>query len=146
MPNISIPHQDGIVGYTSGVFDLLHEGHRNYLRECKEMCDFLVIGVDEDDIVRKNKGGGRPFQSVETRIEFLKREALGDFFFKKSNSFEEIFKVNHTQKYFISDDRVLQKSRLDLISSLGIELVIIPYTAGLSTSLIAQFFDPKTQT
>ncbi|WP_080290294.1 adenylyltransferase/cytidyltransferase family protein [Pseudomonas syringae] len=146
MPNIIIPHQNGIVGYTSGVFDLLHEGHRNYLRACKERCDFLVVGVDVDDIVKKNKGSSRPFQSVEIRIESLIREALGDIFFKKSNSFEEIFKANHAQKYFISDDRAIQKSRLVLISSLGIELVIIPHTAGVSTSLTAQFCNPKTQT
>ncbi|MFJ5254407.1 adenylyltransferase/cytidyltransferase family protein [Pseudomonas sp. NPDC088414] len=146
MPNIIIPHQNGIVGYTSGVFDLLHEGHRNYLRACKERCDYLVVGVDEDDIVKKNKGSSRPFESVETRIESLRRESLGDAFFKKSNSFEELFKANHTQKYFISDERVLQKSRLALISSLGIELVIIPHTVGVSTSLIAQFCIPKTQT
>lgn len=145
MPNIIIPHQNGIVGYTSGVFDLLHEGHRNYLRACKERCDFLVVDVDEDDIVKKNKGSSRPFQSLEIRIESLTREALGDIFFKKSNSFEEIFKARRAQKYFISDDRVLQESRLVLIASLGIELVIVPHTAGVSTSIIAQFCNLKIQ-
>lgn len=138
MLNITIPHNIGTIGYTSGVFDLLHEGHRNYLHACREKCDLLVVGVDEDAIVRKNKGSNRPLQSIDIRIESLRSEALGDIFFKKSNSFEEIVKTFQPRKYFTPDNRVLQESRLELISNLGIELIIIPYTAGVSTSLIIQ--------
>ncbi|MCQ4346760.1 adenylyltransferase/cytidyltransferase family protein [Pseudomonas stutzeri] len=137
MLNITFPNQGGIIGYTSGVFDLLHEGHRNYLRACREKCDLLVVGVDEDAMVRKNKGSSRPFQGIDIRMESLRREALGDIFFKKSTSFEEIVKAFQPQKYFIPDSRVLQESRLEIISDLGIELIVIPHTAGISTSLIA---------
>lgn len=138
MQNTTIPHQSGIIGYTSGVFDLLHDGHRNYLRACREKCDLLVVGVDEDAIVRKNKGSNRPFQSIDTRMKSLRSEALGDIFFKKSNSFDEIVKAFQLHIYFIPDSRTLHESRLELISNLGIELIVIPYTAGVSTSLIAQ--------
>jgi cytidyltransferase-like protein len=138
MLNITVPNQSGIIGYTSGTFDLLHEGHRNYLRGCREKCDLLVVGVDEDAMVRKNKGSNRPFQGIDIRMESLRREALGDIFFKKSKSFEEIVKAFQPQKYFIPDSRALQESRLELISNLGIELIVIPHTAGISTSLIAQ--------
>ncbi|MEZ0231371.1 MAG: adenylyltransferase/cytidyltransferase family protein [Methylophilaceae bacterium] len=138
MLNIIIPYENGIIGYTSGVFDLLHEGHRSYLLACRGKCDFLVVGVDEDSIVRKNKGNDRPFQGIDTRIKSLRSEGLGDIFFKKSHSFEEIVKAFQPQKYFIPDNRALQESRLELISNLGIELIVIPYTVGVSTSLIGQ--------
>ena len=137
MPNVAIPNQAGIIGYTSGVFDLLHEGHRNYLRACRVKCDFLVVGVDEDAMVRKNKGINRPFQEVDIRMESLRKEALGDILFKKSSSFEEIVKEFQPHKYFIPDNRVLQESRLEIMSKLGIELMVVPHTAGISTSLIA---------
>lgn len=49
---------DGLtVGVTSGCFDLLHFYHLHYLQRCREHCDFLIVGVDSDDLVNhfKNK-------------------------------------------------------------------------------------------
>ena len=44
------------VGLTSGCFDLLHFYHLNYLQRCRAYCDVLIVGVDADDVVAKNKG------------------------------------------------------------------------------------------
>lgn len=44
-----------IIGYTSGVYDLLHIGHINLLRNAKSMCDKLVVGVSTDKLVKKYK-------------------------------------------------------------------------------------------
>lgn len=135
-----IAPRDGraVVGYTSGVFDLLHDGHKKYLKTCKEKCDFLIVGVDEDVLVRTNKGPNRPFQNIGMRLKQLTKERLGDIFFKKSIYFEEMVKLIGPQKYFIPNNRTLQESRLRLIAELNIELVIVNYTSGISTSLIAK--------
>lgn len=42
-------------GYTCGVYDLFHVGHLNLFERCKEMCDYLIVGVCNDDYVRKIK-------------------------------------------------------------------------------------------
>lgn len=44
------------VGVTSGCFDLLHFYHYHYLVRCHALCDVLIVGVDSDDFVKKNKG------------------------------------------------------------------------------------------
>jgi cytidyltransferase-like protein len=43
------------VGLTSGCFDLLHFHHYHYLVRCKAKCDFLIVGVDSDDLVYASK-------------------------------------------------------------------------------------------
>jgi len=42
-----------MVGYTCGCFDLLHEGHILFLRECKKYCDFLIVGLATDERVKE---------------------------------------------------------------------------------------------
>jgi len=49
------------IGLTSGCFDLIHFQHFWYFIRCKRHCDVLVVGVDSDEMVRKEKGPHRPF-------------------------------------------------------------------------------------
>ena len=56
-----------IIGITFGSFDLCHYGHALMFEECKESCDYLIVGVQSDpsiDRPEKNK----PVQSHEERI------------------------------------------------------------------------------
>jgi D-glycero-beta-D-manno-heptose 1-phosphate adenylyltransferase len=45
---------------TSGTFDILHEGHSMYLEAARAYGDFLIVGVDSDEKVRRRKGAWRP--------------------------------------------------------------------------------------
>ena len=60
-----------IIGYTSGVFDILHVGHINILRNARSMCDRLIVGVTTDELLRsyKNREAVIPF---EERIELVR--------------------------------------------------------------------------
>ena len=49
-----------LIGLTSGCYDLFHSLHLAYLQKCRRMCDFLIVGVDGDDTVRRTKGPSRP--------------------------------------------------------------------------------------
>ena len=58
--------RSGKVGFTCGAFDLLHTGHALMLKECKDHCDYLIVGLQRDpsvDRTSKNK----PVQSYEER-------------------------------------------------------------------------------
>jgi cytidyltransferase-like protein len=48
------------VGLTSGCFDLIHFQHFSFFIRCRRFCNYLVVGVDADEVVRKDKGPSRP--------------------------------------------------------------------------------------
>lgn len=54
-------------GFTCGAFDLCHAGHVLMFKECKEHCDYLIVGLHSDPTLdRKNKN--KPIQSLEERM------------------------------------------------------------------------------
>lgn len=57
-----------IVGLCNGCFDVLHDGHRFFLEEAFHACQYLIIAVNNDPSVRRNKGPGRPIQNLGKRI------------------------------------------------------------------------------
>lgn len=60
-----------IRGFTCGAFDLLHAGHVMMLRECREQCDFLIVGLhvdpSETDESYRGKKKHKPVETVEER-------------------------------------------------------------------------------
>ncbi len=59
------------VGFTNGVFDLLHPGHVSLLRQARGACDRLVVGVNSDASVKRLKGESRPIQNDASRALVL---------------------------------------------------------------------------
>jgi D-beta-D-heptose 7-phosphate kinase/D-beta-D-heptose 1-phosphate adenosyltransferase len=57
--------------FTNGCFDLLHLGHIRYLKQARLLGDFLVMGLNSDESVRRLKGVGRPLVSEQERAEIL---------------------------------------------------------------------------
>ncbi|MGB1030967.1 MAG: D-glycero-beta-D-manno-heptose 1-phosphate adenylyltransferase [Flavobacteriales bacterium] len=60
------------VVFTNGVFDILHVGHVTYLEAAKQLGDLLVVGLNNDDSVRRlNKGPERPINGEQARARVL---------------------------------------------------------------------------
>ncbi len=57
--------------FTNGCFDVLHPGHIHQLREAKAQGDFLVVGLNSDNSVRRLKGLSRPLLPEASRREML---------------------------------------------------------------------------
>lgn len=57
--------------FTNGCFDLLHAGHITLLRKAKSLGDFLIVGLNSDQSVRKLKGRGRPVVLQNDRARVL---------------------------------------------------------------------------
>ena len=59
-----------IVGFTSVVGDLFHAGHIRMIQECKQYCDYLIVGLICDPSDRKEKN--KPIESVYERYYRVK--------------------------------------------------------------------------
>jgi rfaE bifunctional protein nucleotidyltransferase chain/domain len=69
---------------TQGTFDMVHVGHARYVEEAKRYGDFLVVGVDSDQKVKKRKGPERPVVPQSERLEMLTHLRSVDLVFLKS--------------------------------------------------------------
>jgi glycerol-3-phosphate cytidylyltransferase len=56
--------------YTGGTFDLFHSGHVNFLRQCKEVGDYVVVSLNTDEFIHRYKGE-YPIISYEDRKKVL---------------------------------------------------------------------------
>lgn len=55
------------VVFTNGCFDILHRGHVEYLNEARSLGDYLIVGLNSDESVRRLKGESRPLQKQDDR-------------------------------------------------------------------------------
>ncbi|MDA9842963.1 adenylyltransferase/cytidyltransferase family protein [bacterium] len=55
----------GTIGFTASTFDLLHAGHVVMLEEAKRHCDYLIVGLQVDPTLDRDKNA--PIQSIVER-------------------------------------------------------------------------------
>jgi glycerol-3-phosphate cytidylyltransferase len=55
------------VGFTCSTFDLLHAGHILMLAEAKQICDYLIVGLQTDPTIDRPEIKNKPVQSVVER-------------------------------------------------------------------------------
>jgi D-beta-D-heptose 7-phosphate kinase/D-beta-D-heptose 1-phosphate adenosyltransferase len=66
------------IAFTNGVFDILHPGHVRYLQAARSHGDLLIVGLNSDASVRRNKGPSRPINPEDERAEVLAALACVD--------------------------------------------------------------------
>jgi D-glycero-beta-D-manno-heptose 1-phosphate adenylyltransferase len=67
------------VVFANGCFDLLHVGHIRYLQSARQLGDALVVGLNNDESVRRLKGTQRPLMPENERAEILAALACVDY-------------------------------------------------------------------
>jgi glycerol-3-phosphate cytidylyltransferase len=56
------------IGFTCSTFDLLHAGHILMLAEAKQVCDYLIVGLQIDPTIDRPDTKNKPVQSVVERF------------------------------------------------------------------------------
>ena len=134
------------IGYTTGVFDLFHIGHLNILRRAKEMCDYLIVGVSTDELVReyKNKTPTIPFAERIAIVEAIKyvdmvvpQETMDKKAAYELYKFDVLFHGSDWQNSDMYNKVVAE------MNAVGVEVVFLPHTEGISSTIIGERIAPK---
>lgn len=59
--------ENPLIGFTASSFDLLHSGHLVMLKEAKEHCDYLIVGLLTDPTFDRPDEKNKPIQSIFER-------------------------------------------------------------------------------
>jgi rfaE bifunctional protein nucleotidyltransferase chain/domain len=127
--------------FTNGVFDLLHPGHVRYLQAARAYGDLLVVGLNSDASVRRNKGPERPINPENERAEVLAALACVDAvsIFDDDTPAEIIRRVQPDILVKGADWPADQIVGRDTVEARGGRVVLEPVEQGFSTtSLIAR--------
>lgn len=132
------------IGYTCGVFDMFHVGHLNLLENCKSMCDYLIVGVCNDDYVRNIKHK-EPVYSEQDRVRILEALKVVDraelVTIEETNDKILAIEKFHFDVLFSGDDwkgsERYQKTE-EQFKKYGAFIEYFPYTQGISTTQIKE--------
>ena len=132
--NVKVSEPQGI--YIDGVFDLMHVGHYNAIRQAATLGDFLVTGVIADECIRKIKGP--TVLNLDERMEMLRHCKFVDKI-QPQESYAVTFEImdQHACQYFAhGDDPCFHEDGSDALATFkeANRLKIFKRTEGISTT------------
>lgn len=122
------------LGFTVGVWDLWHEGHTNFLKNARKHCDELIVGIMTDYYVGLQKGWGRPFESLATRMYHLEKSGLADRVCVLNT-------LDMTPFVQIADIWILGEDQQNMWPKEWPHSVRLPRTEGISTTLLGGTYE-----
>lgn len=126
-----------VIGYTTGVYDMFHIGHLNVIRRAKEQCDFLIVGVSTDDLVKKekNKTPVIPYEERAAIVDAIKY--VDKVVPQPDKNKMAAWEKYHFNKMFVGSDwkGTLQWNKFEEeFSRINVEIVYLPHTDGISST------------
>lgn len=127
-----------IVGFTSGVFDLLHSSHVDLLEKARAECYHLIVGLNSDASVRGNKGPGRPIMDETSRARIIAALECVDavFLFDEPNNNVNIEMIKPDLYIKGGDYGTKPMTSAALVQAYGGKVVVIPTIPEPTTSSI----------
>jgi rfaE bifunctional protein nucleotidyltransferase chain/domain len=123
--------------FTNGCFDILHPGHVDYLSQARDLGDFLILGLNTDNSVKRlNKAPNRPINKELERGMVL--AALGCIdaivLFDEETPYDLI---NYLQPNVLvkgNDYKAEEIVGYDIVTANGGKVITIPFLEGFSTT------------
>jgi len=135
--DLTLPPSAGKTIYSIGCFDLFHWGHRSLIDKMRQQGDKIVIGIHDDESIYKLKKK-YPVDPLEKRMENLKKHVDQVYVIPSTDPTPYISAAIDRTKisdscYLRGDDMPNFPART-LIEELGINVIFVPYTQGVSST------------
>lgn len=126
------------IAFTHGAFDLVHAGHVEFLEKAALQGDRLVVGVHRDEHIRAYKGPDRPILELRHRLRVVGAFRCVDLALELDDPDAALALIRLRPDVYVKDSgaRVEDSPEANVMATLGKEVVIVPYTPGISTSMI----------
>jgi glycerol-3-phosphate cytidylyltransferase len=112
------------IGFVASSFDLLHAGHVQMLREAKQQCDYLMVGLQTDPTIdRPTKNA--PVQTIVERYTQLNGVKYVDEIipYATERDLEDILEMYHIDVRILGEEyREKEFTGKDICRKRGIEL------------------------
>lgn len=120
---------------TYGTYDLLHQGHINLLRRAKELGDYLIVGVTNDNFDRE-RGKLNVRNNVLERVEAVKATGLADQIIIEDYVGQ---KIDDIQKYEVDIFAIGSdwEGKFDYLNEYC-KVVYLPRTEGISSTMLRE--------
>lgn len=128
--------KDQSVVFTNGCFDIIHQGHIDYLAQAASLGHRLVIGLNSDHSVKRLKGENRPINSENSRAKVLASLIFTSavVIFDEDTPLE-LIKLVKPAKLVKGGDYSLEQVVGKEFAS---ETILLPFTPGFSTTTILE--------
>jgi len=129
------------VVFTNGCFDLLHRGHIQYLSQARQLGDVLIVGLNDDDSVRRqHKGPEHPIFPLEDRAAILSALEMVDYVCPFSEDTPERLLAQLKPDILVKggDYRPDQIVGRDIVERAGGRVIALPILEGRSTTAIVR--------
>lgn len=128
------------VGFTNGVFDILHSGHVALLREAAKACDRLIVALNTDASVSTLKGPTRPVQTEDVRAGVMAAIKGVDavILFSEQTPLEAIRALQPDVLVKGADYREDQIVGADIVRARGGRIVRVTLVDGQSTTKVIE--------
>ncbi|MAA71675.1 MAG: glycerol-3-phosphate cytidylyltransferase [Bermanella sp.] len=123
--------------FTSGCFDIFHQGHLNIIKKTKELCDYLIVGVSTDELIIKSKGRP-PLIPFEERISILESNRYIDEVIPQIDKNKQaIVDQYHINAISVGSD---WKGKYPTVTC---DMVYFDYTPNVSSTVLKQKLNPQ---
>lgn len=124
--------------FTNGCFDIIHQGHIDYLAKAKDLGDKLIIGLNTDQSVSTIKGKNRPIQDEKSRAIILASMQFVDaiIYFSDPTPYELIKAIEPDILVKGADYKPEDIVGYDIVKQKGGEIKTIEFLEGFSTTSI----------
>lgn len=124
--------------FTNGCFDIIHQGHIDYLAKARDLGDKLIIGLNTDLSVSSIKGPTRPIQDEKSRAIILASMQFVDaiVYFSEPTPYELIKALQPDILVKGADYKPEEIVGYDIVKAKGGEIITLTYLEGFSTTNI----------